>query len=115
LRFVVTYKYKNQLVARIRDTGGTAVFPLQAAWLYYLENPALVLNALALFFAVNGSWLWIATQLRSSLGRQRLATLPPSESDLGQHRDQRINRLFYSVGGLCLGLATVLTLTSTQF
>jgi len=65
------------------------VFPLQAAWLYYLENPALVLNGLALFFAVNGSWLWIATQLRSSLGRQRLATLPPSESEPTLTRDQR--------------------------
>lgn len=90
------------------------MFPLQAAWLYYLENPALVLNGLALFFAVNGSWLWIATQLRSSLGRQRLATLPPSESELGFNRDQRINRLFYSVGAVCLGLATLLSLTSTQ-
>ena len=70
------------------------MFPLQAAWLYYLENPALVLNGLALFFAVNGSWLWIATQLRSSLGRQRLATPPPSETDISQQREQRINRLF---------------------
>ncbi|WP_341707081.1 hypothetical protein [Halopseudomonas sp.] len=90
------------------------MFPLQAAWLYYLENPALVLNGLALFFAVNGSWLWIATQLRSSLGRQRLATLPSSESDISLQRDQRINRLFYSVGAVCLTLAVVLTLISTR-
>ena len=66
------------------------------------------------YFAVNGSWLWIATQLRSSLGRQRLATLPPSESEPTLTRDQRINRLFYSVGAVCLGLATLLSLTSTQ-
>lgn len=90
------------------------MFPLQAAWLYYLENPALVLNGLALFFAVNGSWLWIATQLRSSLGRQRLATLPSSESDISLQRDQRINRLFYSVGAVCLTLAVVLTLISAR-
>ncbi|OWL91109.1 hypothetical protein [Halopseudomonas aestusnigri] len=90
------------------------MFPLQAAWLYYLENPALVLNSLALFFAVNGSWLWIATQLRSSLGRQRLATLPPSDSDISQQRDQRINRLFYSVGTVCLSLALLLSLVSTR-
>ncbi len=90
------------------------MFPLQAAWLYYLENPALVLNGLALFFAINGSWLWIATQLRSSLGRQRLATLPSSESDISLQRDQRINRLFYSVGAVCLTLAVVLTLISTR-
>lgn len=90
------------------------MFSLQAAWLYYLENPALVLNGLALFFAVNGSWLWIATQLRSSLGRQRLATLPASDSDLSLQRDQRINRLFYSVGAVCLTLALVLTLISTR-
>ena len=31
------------------------MFPLQAAWLYYLENPALVLNGLALFFAVTAT------------------------------------------------------------
>ena len=85
------------------------MFPLQAAWLYYLENPALVLNGLALFFAVNGSWLWIATQLRSSLGR-----LPPSETDISQQRDQRINRLFYSVGTVCLSLALLLSLVSTR-
>lgn len=90
------------------------MFPLQAAWLYYLENPALVLNGLALFFAVKGSWLWIATQLRSSLGRQRLATLPPSETDISQQRDQRINRLFYSVGTVCLSLALLLSLVSTR-
>lgn len=90
------------------------MFPLQAAWLYYLENPSLVLNGLALFFAINGSWLWIATQLRSSLGRQRLATLPPSASDTSLQRDQRINRLFYSVGGFCLSLAVLLSLISTQ-
>ncbi|MAD26918.1 MAG: hypothetical protein CMK82_12090 [Pseudomonadales bacterium] len=90
------------------------MFPLQAAWLYYLENPALVLNGLALFFAVNGSWLWIATQLRSSLGRQRLATLPPSETDISQQREQRINRLFYSVGTVCLSLALLLSLVSTR-
>ncbi|GGE31940.1 hypothetical protein GCM10007421_02090 [Halopseudomonas oceani] len=90
------------------------MFPLQAAWLYYLENPALVLNGLALFFAINGSWLWIATQLRSSLGRQRLATLPASTSDLNLQRDQRINRLFYSVGTVCLTMALTLSMISTQ-
>ena len=82
--------------------------------MYYPEHPALVLNGLALFFAVNGSWLWIATQLRSSLGRQRLATLPPSETDISQQRDQRINRLFYSVGTVCLSLALLLSLVSTR-
>ena len=39
---------------------------LQAAWTHYLSNPSQVLNGLALFYALAGSWLWIATQLRSS-------------------------------------------------
>lgn len=90
--------------------------PLQAAWIYYLAHPALVINGLALFFAVNGSWLWIATQLRGVLNAQRIATAPQSATlNADDQATQRSNRLFYSVGGLCLALALLLSLISTQF
>ncbi|MEH6493254.1 hypothetical protein [Halopseudomonas sp.] len=90
--------------------------PLQAAWLYYLAHPALVINALALFFAVTGSWLWLATQLRTSLAAQRLATAPPApQSGISERATQRSNRLFYSVGGLSLAMALLLSVISTQF
>ena len=90
--------------------------PLQAAWMYYLAHPALVINGLALFFAVNGSWLWIATQLRGALYAQRIATTPQlTAPNTDDHATQRCNRLFYSVGGACLALALILSLISTQF
>ena len=88
---------------------------LQAAWLYYLENPAFVLNALALFYGLAGGWLWVATQLRSARAAARLATDPAMPGDIPSAATQRINRVFYSVGGVCLALATVLTLVSTEF
>lgn len=89
---------------------------LQAAWLYYLDNPALVLNGLALFYGLAGGWLWLATQLRSARAVSRLATSPGVPADTTANAaTQRVNRLFYAVGGVCLLLATVLTLASSQF
>lgn len=89
---------------------------LQAAWLFYLKNPALVLNGLALFYGLVGGWLWLATQLRSARAAGRLATSPAIPGDITtSSATQRINRVFYAVGGVCLVLATVLTLASTRF
>ncbi len=87
----------------------------QAAWMYYLSHPALVLNGLALFYAVCGSWLWIATQVRSARANARLATSPVSAGDMGlDNASVRVNRMFYAVGTVCLVLAVVLSLISTQ-
>ncbi|MEH6567050.1 MAG: hypothetical protein V7756_17140 [Halopseudomonas sp.] len=90
--------------------------PLQAAWMYYLAHPALVINSLALFFAVNGSWLWLATQLRGLLSARRLATAPqiPATRSGEDSATLRANRLFYRVGGLSLALALLLSSISTQ-
>ncbi|GAA6130772.1 hypothetical protein [Halopseudomonas sabulinigri] len=89
--------------------------PLQAAWLYYLAHPALVINALALFFAVTGSWLWLATQLRGLLAAQRLATAAQApQLNANNRATMRSNRLFYSVGALSLSLALLLSVISTQ-
>lgn len=87
-----------------------------AAWLYYLENPALVLNGLALFYGLAGGWLWLATQLRSARAAQRFATSPAVSADTAAvAATRRINRMFYSVGSVCLVLAMALTFASTRF
>lgn len=88
---------------------------LQAAWMHYLSNPSLVLNGLALFYALAGSWLWIATQLRSSRAQVRMATSPASVETLSSTATQWVNRLFYAVGGACLGLALLLSLLANRF
>ena len=78
---------------------------LQAAWMYYLHNPALVINALGLFYALSGTWLLLATQVRASRALSQLATSPAT---------LRINRLFNRVGFVCLGAGLLLSLISTQ-
>ncbi|HDZ56785.1 MAG TPA: hypothetical protein ENI17_01505 [Pseudomonas xinjiangensis] len=88
----------------------------QTAWMYYLANPATAVNALALFYAVAGSWLWVATQLRSARANAHLSTSPAvaTPSDL-EAATQRINRVFYAVGGVCMTLALLLSVISSRF
>lgn len=87
----------------------------QAAWVFYLNNAALVLNSLALFYGLCGSWLILATQLRT-LRAQRLLS-----SDAGTLEEElplasrKTNRLFSLIGCLCLGLALLLSVASAQF
>lgn len=86
----------------------------QAAWLYYLSNPALVINGLALFYALSGSWLVFAAQWRAARGSAQLtagiaSTLNSEEPPL----DNRVNRMFSRIGLGCLTLAMVLSLLST--
>lgn len=91
---------------------------LQAAWMYYLTDPAMLLNGLALFYALAGSWLWIATQLRTARAQVRLATSPSAPDGATSTLSDatlRINRLFYTVGGACLGLALLLSLLGNRF
>lgn len=84
----------------------------QAAWMFYLNNGALVLNSLALFYGLCGGWLIVATQLRSARA-MRLLSSPSGviEEELPLSL-QRTNRLFVLVGGLCLGLALLLSISS---
>ncbi len=89
---------------------------LQSAWIYYLNHPALVINALALFYALSGAWLIFATQYRSRRTifavspASNVGTPPMPETDAAT---QRINRMFYAVATACLGLAMLLSLIST--
>ncbi|PKM31804.1 MAG: hypothetical protein CVV07_01470 [Gammaproteobacteria bacterium HGW-Gammaproteobacteria-11] len=86
----------------------------QAAWTFYLNNPALVINGLALFYALSGSWLLLATQIRASRQTSLLVTSPAASEITLAPATLRINRMFNSVGFACLGLALLLSLISTQ-
>lgn len=83
----------------------------QAAWLMYMNNSALVLNSLALFYGLCGGWLIIATQLRTARA-VRLLSSPSGMIEDPTPALQRGNRLFLRVGGLCLGLALLLSCAS---
>ncbi|WP_022961266.1 hypothetical protein [Halopseudomonas pelagia] len=87
---------------------------LQAAWMFYLHHSALVINALGLFYALSGSWLLIATQIRVSRSISQLATSPTATEEEPAPASQRINRLFNRVGAICLGAGLLLSLISTQ-
>ncbi|MFO7705278.1 MAG: hypothetical protein R6V43_09110 [Halopseudomonas sp.] len=87
---------------------------LQAAWMFYLDKPALVINSLGLFYAVSGSWLLLATRIRSRRSHSQLATSPAAISTVLTAATQRANRLFNRVGGTCLGAGLLLSLLSTQ-
>lgn len=83
----------------------------QAAWVMYMNNSALVLNSLALFYGLCGGWLIIATQLRTARA-VRLLSSPSGMIEDTTPALQRGNRLFMRVGGLCLGLALLLSCAS---
>ncbi len=86
--------------------------PLQAAWVFYLDNSALVLNSLALFYSLCGSWLVLATQLRVARSQRLMSSSIGSvEAELPLSM-QRSNRLFVLVGCICLGLALLLSIAS---
>lgn len=85
----------------------------QAAWLFYMDNSALVLNSLALFYALCGTWLVVATQLRAARTMRLVsnsAGVLEDELPIGM---QRSNRLFVLVGCVCLGLGLLLSLASS--
>lgn len=85
-----------------------------AAWLYYLNNPAQVINGLALFYALSGSWLVFAAQWRAARGAVQMTVGIGSELARSEAtQDGRLNRMFSRIGLGCLALALLLTLLST--
>ncbi|MBF7729609.1 hypothetical protein [Pseudomonas sp. N040] len=83
-----------------------------------LSDSAQRLNVLALFFAVAGSWLLLATRWREQEARLRLAcgTAADSGADaasLPGEPTRRINRFFYQFGFTCLTVALSLSWSST--
>lgn len=86
----------------------------QAAWLYYLNNPALVINGLALFYGLAGSWLVFAAQWRSIRGAAQLtAGITSTSNSDGATLNSRANHIFARIGLGCLALALLLSLLST--
>lgn len=84
----------------------------QAAWVFYLNNSALVLNSLALFYVLCGSWLVLATQLRTARTLRLMSSTAGVVEDELPLDLQRSNRLFLRVGCVCLGLALLLSIAS---
>ncbi len=89
---------------------------LQVLWSQFLAHPAQMLNALALFFALAGSWLLLATRMREQRAETRLvaASEVAQETSLDDEPTQRLNRFFYSFGSVSLVLAVLLSWASTQ-
>ncbi|SEI67653.1 hypothetical protein SAMN04244572_01299 [Azotobacter beijerinckii] len=80
--------------------------------------PALLLNAVALFFALAGSWLLIATRLREQRALAHLAgegQLDEEGSWALEAATGQVNRFFYRFGAGTLLLALLLSWSSTQF
>ncbi|ACO80263.1 hypothetical protein AvCA_41300 [Azotobacter vinelandii CA] len=80
-------------------------------------SPALLLNGVALLFAIAGSWLLLATRLREQRALARLA----GERELDEEGNWaleaatvRINRFFYRFGAGTLLLALLLSWSSTR-
>lgn len=93
---------------------------LQMLWSLFLQQPGQVLNALALFFALAGAWLLLATRMREQRAVARLlvdgdAGAMPEQACLFDEPTLRLNRFFYRFGYACLVLALAVSWSSTQF
>lgn len=92
---------------------------LQALWLLIEAQPGQWLNGLALFFALAGAWLLLATRMREQSAQARLL----AGNELNELAEQayafdeptlRLNRFFYRFGHACLASALLLSWLSTQ-
>lgn len=90
------------------------VMSLQVFWSLLQSYPNQVVNGLALFFAVAGSWLWLATQWREYQA-DRLQALVESRGlvYMADGDKQRLNRFFYGFGAVSLALGLDLSVLST--
>lgn len=92
---------------------------LQYFWALFSASPTQLVNGLALFFALAGSWLLLATRLREQRSGARLAAGSElaelnEETPLLDEPTQRINRFFYHFGGATLSAALLLSWFSTR-
>jgi hypothetical protein len=89
---------------------------LQVLWSLFLAYPAQLLNGLALFFALAGAWLLLATRVREQrVAARLLAGGELSEAEYAEDEPTaRINRFFYGFGMATLMLALLLSWVSTQ-
>lgn len=90
---------------------------LQALWSLFQAHPSQVVNGLALFFALAGSWLLLATRLRERRALAQLAAdseLTELDDEALDERTLRINRFFVGFGWSCLSLALLVSWLSTR-
>jgi hypothetical protein len=81
-----------------------------------LSHPAQSINALALFFAVTGSWLLIATHIRQRRAvAGLLADADMTDVATVDASTQQLNRFFTRFGYACLGIALAVSWFSTRF
>jgi hypothetical protein len=92
---------------------------LQLLWSLFLGHPAQWINGLALFFALAGAWLLLATRMREQRAAARL--LAGNEMDEAPALDclfdeptLRLNRFFYRFGFVSLAVSLALSWGSTQ-
>ncbi|MEO4047570.1 hypothetical protein AAFN46_10825 [Pseudomonas sp. CAU 1711] len=91
---------------------------LQYLWNLFSSHPAQWLNGLALFFALAGSWVLLATRLREQRAMTHLAAEQSEvdeEASLLDEPTRRINRFFYQFGAITLSGALLLSWFSTGF
>lgn len=88
---------------------------LQALWNLFQAHPGRVVNDLAMFFALAGAWLLLATRRRERLALARLVADGEGQAlpEVG-HSTARVNRFFYQFGFACLGLALGMSFYSTH-
>ncbi|MCC6074684.1 hypothetical protein ACFPTX_11845 [Pseudomonas sp. GCM10022188] len=90
---------------------------LQLLWSWYQSYPSQVVNGLALFLALAGGWLLLATRRRERRAAARLlldGELSTLDEELGSDPQvERLNRFFYLFGSLSLLAALLLSWLST--
>jgi hypothetical protein len=89
---------------------------LQALWSLFLAHPAQLVNWLALFFAIAGGWLLLATRVRERRVVAHLVAASKLEGEAAvlDEPTLRLNRFFYRFGYLCLALALAVSWVSTR-
>jgi hypothetical protein len=87
---------------------------LQALWLLIDGQRALWLNGLALFVALAGAWLLLATRLREQRAIARLLAGMAQQAYALDEPTLRMNRFFYCFGCVCLVSALLLSWVCTQ-
>ncbi len=85
---------------------------VQSLWSFVAGHPGQALNAVALFLALAGSWLLLATRLRES----RAATLLAAERGnlVEEAPSARINLFFYRFSSVSLAASVALSWFSTR-
>lgn len=86
---------------------------LQSLWTLIAGHPAQALNAVALFLALAGSWLLLATRWREM---RALAMLPAGRASRASPApSERVNVFFFRFAGMSLFAALALSWFSTRF